>query len=347
MEMATSLAREKGIDINSDLKKQGMRSDRTVVIKKILMDMPKNIIVTTVSEFGEIKSIKIQLIGMWQKTVVKFAELDQANLDQFRALLFTLLVGTTAHDLGTLLEKAGKKTCVINRSLGTGNRICCAVVGFESDNDLEFAFCMELILGSKCGKFGYSALECDTPVAPTFKSLKKTFIRIVSNEHHLQLAKLYEKKSVSIFHSAAFDGKSWAQMVLFADSSDGLYFASGSGSFLSGTSGLNNGIPPVLQHGIDATSFNFPPKVSAILIAAKEDLVVDVVMDNSELVLLFPLSTFPSILTLDLSSSKVLTTKVGCLESKLVALKVFISSVLAKLELICAGSSSLAFFSSQ
>ncbi|KAG9304047.1 hypothetical protein G9A89_005957 [Geosiphon pyriformis] len=75
-----SLAKEIGIVINSDLKKQEMRSDRTVIIKEIPMNTPKNMIITAVSEFGEIKSIKIQLIGMWQKTVVEFAEINQADL---------------------------------------------------------------------------------------------------------------------------------------------------------------------------------------------------------------------------------------------------------------------------
>ncbi|KAG9299180.1 hypothetical protein G9A89_013828 [Geosiphon pyriformis] len=68
-----------------------------------------------------------------------------ASKDWFRALLFTLPVRTTAHDLGNLLERAGGKTCIINRSLETGNKIYCMVVGFASDNDLEFAFHMEPI----------------------------------------------------------------------------------------------------------------------------------------------------------------------------------------------------------
>ncbi|KAG9291350.1 hypothetical protein G9A89_003454 [Geosiphon pyriformis] len=80
MEVAASLVREKGIDINSNLKRQGIRSDQAMVIKKISMNTPKDMIIATVSEFGEIKLIKIQLIGMWQKAVVEFAELSQANL---------------------------------------------------------------------------------------------------------------------------------------------------------------------------------------------------------------------------------------------------------------------------
>ncbi|KAG9305199.1 hypothetical protein G9A89_010707 [Geosiphon pyriformis] len=79
IEKATSLARENDIIVNNNLKKQGIRSDWAVVIKEIPIDMPKDMIVTAVSKFGEIKSIKIQLIGIWQKAVVEFAEPGQAE----------------------------------------------------------------------------------------------------------------------------------------------------------------------------------------------------------------------------------------------------------------------------
>ncbi|KAG9289476.1 hypothetical protein G9A89_008037 [Geosiphon pyriformis] len=157
LEKAASLAKENNIIVNSDLKRQGICSDQTVVIKKIPMDMPKEIIITAVSEYGQIVSIKVQLIGLWQKAVVEFAKSSQADLlaskwsflvgknsvhvvktvrdcetwafrDQFRALLFTLPVGMTAHDFGNLLEGTSGKTCVINCSLETGNRTRCVVV---------------------------------------------------------------------------------------------------------------------------------------------------------------------------------------------------------------------------
>ncbi|KAG9289756.1 hypothetical protein G9A89_014491 [Geosiphon pyriformis] len=76
---AILLAKEKGIIVNSNLKKQEICSDWAVVIKKILINMPKEIIIIIVSEFGYIKSIKIQLIRIWQKAVAEFAELEQAK----------------------------------------------------------------------------------------------------------------------------------------------------------------------------------------------------------------------------------------------------------------------------
>ncbi|KAG9284678.1 hypothetical protein G9A89_003638 [Geosiphon pyriformis] len=64
MGKAMSLARENNIIVNSNLKRQGIHSDWAVVIKEIPMDTPKDMIVTAVTKFGEIKSIRVQLIGL-------------------------------------------------------------------------------------------------------------------------------------------------------------------------------------------------------------------------------------------------------------------------------------------
>ncbi|KAG9287751.1 hypothetical protein G9A89_004154 [Geosiphon pyriformis] len=298
--------------------------------------------------------------------------------DWFRALLFTLLMGMMAHDFRTLLKRANGKTCIINRSLKTGNRICCAVVGFESDNDLKIAFYIKPILGriklswarmdlvwcEKCGKFGYSALECDASVVFLSK-LSKTFKRVVSNERHFQLAKLYKKKSVSIFYSTVFGNKSWAQVVSFAGFSDGLHFASGSGSPLSGISGLNNGFPSVLAGNLfldvhlvslkqslklltDQVS-GIVCKLSSIELVplvlspssghSVAPIVVNVDSDSNMVLdgLVVVPATPSNVLALGFSSSKILTTKIDCLESKLVALKASIGSVLVKLDQLCIG----------
>ncbi|KAG9287630.1 hypothetical protein G9A89_023980 [Geosiphon pyriformis] len=407
----TSLASEKEININCDLKKQGVCSDQAVVIKKIPMDMPKKIIIATVFEFGNIKLIKIQLIKLWQKTVVEFAELEQTkqlalrwsfiigkdlvcvamavedqdtwmSRDCFRALLFTLLVGTTAHNLGTLLNGAGGKTCIINHSLETGNWTHCAIVGFESENKLESAFCIEPIFGDmrlswarldlvqckKCRKFGHLVLKCDASDTLVSVSSKKTVKKNVSDVNRLQLAKLYARKNVPISCPAVFGGKSWAQVVFSAISSGDFWFesGSGSGSFSSSASGLSSGSLLVLSSdlllntclsslecslkflgdqvsgiihklsGMELVSLA-PPSPSgrlAALVNVNLDLNSDMVL-NSSVVLPVSLSVVSA---LGISSSKILTTKVGCLESKLVALEASISSVLVKLDQLCAGS---------
>ncbi|KAG9303369.1 hypothetical protein G9A89_013695 [Geosiphon pyriformis] len=241
----------------------------------------------------------------------------------------------TTHDLGTLLEKTGGKTCIINRSLETGNRTHCTVVGFESDNNVESAFCTEPIFGGiilswarmnlvqceKCGKFGHFVLECNT-LDMFISKPSKTFKRVASDECHLQLAKLYKKKSVPISHLAAFGGKSWAQVVSLAGSSNGLHFVSGSRFSFSGLTGLNVGSSPVLADNLSLDAhLAFLERSLELLIdqvsgivhklsdIKLKDLVLDMVMDDSELVLSPLFLTSSSVLKLGLSSSKVLTTK--------------------------------------
>ncbi|KAG9292090.1 hypothetical protein G9A89_017990 [Geosiphon pyriformis] len=391
MNMAILLAREKRINVNSDLKRQKMRSDWAVIIKKIPMDALKDMIVATVSEFGEIKLIKIQLIRMWQKTVVEFAELNQADLlvskwsfligknsvyvakavencktwasrNWFKALLFTLPVGTTAHDLGNLLERAGRKTCIINRSIETGNKICCAVVSFISNDNLESVFHtkpifneiklswarMDLVHCEKCRHFGHSALECNTSDS-------------ASEEFHFQLTKLYEKKCVLISCPAAFGGKSWAQVVSFSKFSGNVHFEFGFSLSLYKLSGIGGIFPPVftvssglsdclvvlekfLELLVDQMSdimkklsfvelvpLTFKLSVSLLVVSVPLGSVVDsnITLDNMLIFSVFPpLVIADTVADLNLSSSKVLTTKVGGLESKLVALEVSVESVL-------------------
>ncbi|KAG9304624.1 hypothetical protein G9A89_020188 [Geosiphon pyriformis] len=234
--MATSLARKKRIDVNSDLKRQEMSQADLLAFKWSFL-------------IGKDSVHMAKAMGDHE---------TWASRDWFRALLFILLMGTTVHDFGTFLEGAGGKTCVINRSLETGNRIHCAIVSFETNNDLESVFHTEPILGDiklswarldlvwceKCGKFGHSALECDTPVVSP-SMLLRTFKRVASDRHCLQLAKLYEKKGVLISCPAAFGGKFWAQVVALIGLSNDLYLSSGfsSGLPLFGALDSNSGFP--------------------------------------------------------------------------------------------------------
>ncbi|KAG9297782.1 hypothetical protein G9A89_011297 [Geosiphon pyriformis] len=363
IEKAALLARENGIIVNTDLKKQEMCSDRAIVIKEILMDIPKEIIVTAVFTFGKIKSIKIQLIGMWQKTMVEFAKLGQADLlalkwsflirknsvhmakamgdrdtwaskDRFRVLLFTLLMRTTVHNLGTLLNGTSGKTCIINQSFETGNRVHCAVVGFESKRDLDSAFHTEPIFGD----------------APAPKP------------------SLYAKKNVSISHPAAFGGKSWAQVVSDVSSSGHPLFDSGlgSGSFPFGAFGLggaallssvNNFFLGERLASLECSLGLLVDQVSGIvkrlsfvelvllvpsslgsLIAAiafknlmlNSDMILDGTSVSGASHLSFVVDGMHNFSS---SSFKVLTSKVGGLKTKLASLEASIGSVLASVGL--------------
>ncbi|KAG9287891.1 hypothetical protein G9A89_017486 [Geosiphon pyriformis] len=386
---AISLAREKRIIINSDLKKQRIHSDWAIVIKEILMDMPKKMIVTAaVVEFTKLKQAK-QLVLKWSFLIEKnsvhmaMAVGDHdtwMSRDHFRALLFTLPVGTTAYDFGVLLERAGRKTCVINCSLETGNWTCCAIVGFKSENELECAFYTEPIFGGmklswvrldlvqckKYGNFRHLALECDAFDTLVSALSKKTYKKTASEEVCVQLARLYAKKNVLISYLTVFDSKSWAQIVSFASSSGGLLFesGSGSGSFFSGVSDMSGGFLLTLINNLSLNACLLFLKHSLELLGDQVSGILHK-LDSMDLVPLVSLSSSNSPVTLmnvelnsnsdivlkssvvvsahffvvsalGLSSSKILTTKVGCLESKLVAFEASIGSVLVKLDQLCA-----------
>ncbi|KAG9300883.1 hypothetical protein G9A89_015339 [Geosiphon pyriformis] len=390
MNMATSLARERRIIINTNLKKSGIHSNQAVVIKKILIDTPKKMIVAAVIEFGNIKSIKIQLISMWQKAVVEFTKLSQANLlasrwsflirkdfvhvvkamgdrniwasrDHFRALLFTLSMETTAHNLGTLLDRTGSKTCIINQSLNTGNRFQCAVVGFESEKNLDSAFHTEPVFGGV--QLSWAKLDlCDTPVGfMPLSSLVKSFKGFVFEERHLQLVKLYKKKEVPIFHPVAFSEKSWTQVVSVAfllshgfpaGPSSNLFPSSyhniGDISFLNkclvslecSLELLSDQVSTIVRclnsaELVPLVSFSFvsPPDASA---SSALDSGLDMVLDDTSILSVLSFSTVGvDVHILSPSSSRILTDKVGGLESKLASLEAFIGSVLACLDGLC------------
>ncbi|KAG9295350.1 hypothetical protein G9A89_013379 [Geosiphon pyriformis] len=336
MKIATSLAREKKININSNLKRQRVRLDRAVVIKKILINMLKKIIIAALAEFAVVEFAKLSqaehLAAKWSFLIGK------NSVDQFRTLLFTLSVGMTAHDLSTLLEG-----------------ICYAVVGFESEDAMESAYCTEPIFSSvklswsrldlihceKCGLLGYSALECNASFLPITKPLK-IVKKITSEDCCLQLAKLYAKKSVPISRPTVFGGKSWTQVVSLASPSGDFYFNSGTRSdffllvfqVLRETRWFFVFLVPITQ---------IVPLATPVLILASldTDMVLDVpwpFLPPSSSVLKDKMAD------LGLNSSKVFTSKVGGLESKMMALEVSIGSILGELDLLYINSGSLMHF---
>ncbi|KAG9303920.1 hypothetical protein G9A89_005830 [Geosiphon pyriformis] len=349
MNMTTLLARKKDISVNTDFKKQNIHSNWAVVIKKIPMDMPKKMIVAAVSEFGNIKSIKAeQLASRWSFLIKK----DSASKDWFRVLLFILPVRIMAHDLGILLDRAGGKTCVINHSVDTSNKIHCAIIGFKSEEDLESAYCIEPIFSSK---FGHSVLKCDATITSSFKPVKpfkKNALEVIC----LHLAKLYAKKNVTIFCLAAFGGRSWAQMALAASTSHDHSAKAGSGPFLivdidsDGKrlflTSLNSSLDrclSMLKHSLELLTNQVSNiikqlnDIALVLLVPYPILVLFAVVDSSvdlDMVLDIPdahsaLSSLAAddASVLSSSSTRVLTSKVGSLESKLVAFEASIGSV--------------------
>ncbi|KAG9289281.1 hypothetical protein G9A89_007526 [Geosiphon pyriformis] len=282
-----------------------------------------------------------------------------ASKDQFRTLLFILPIGTTAHDLGTLLEETSEKTYIINHLLNSGNRIYCAVVGFESENAMESAYYIEPIFGGvklswtrldlvcyeRCEFLGYSALEYGAPLASAPKP-SKVVRKVTSEEYHLWLAKLYAKKTVPISYPVVF-------VVSLVFPSSGFYFNFGFGSDSppSGSLGIKKSMPVIsdIVHKLNNVELvSLVSVIQVVLLAAFVSMLaslnIDMVLDVPWLSL--PLSSLvleDKVVDLGLSSSKVFTFKVGGLESKMMALKVFIGSILKKLDLLYINLSSLMY----
>ncbi|KAG9307490.1 hypothetical protein G9A89_017320 [Geosiphon pyriformis] len=178
---ATKLATEAKILVNTNLKKSSRHLDRTVVIKKIPVEMSVEAVHAALSEFGVIKSVKIQLVNLWQKAIVE---------DLYKALFYTLPVRTNAYDIWDFISSVGGKTCVIDHYLIIYGQARCAVVCFESVNSLD------AIMGT-------------TPV------LKEAHLCwfCISSAVCTKLAAIYAKHSVPVARPVSFGGVSWAKIV--------------------------------------------------------------------------------------------------------------------------------------
>ncbi|KAG9305286.1 hypothetical protein G9A89_007781 [Geosiphon pyriformis] len=140
--LAKQLAVSENLVVNTDLKKISIRLDQEIVIKKILVDLPKSAIELVLVKYEKIFSIKMQLIGLWQKALAEFensqvadlvaskwsillgknlARVAKANADKqtwdlknsYHTLLYTLLIGTTAHDFSNLVQSYDKRRLVL------------------------------------------------------------------------------------------------------------------------------------------------------------------------------------------------------------------------------------------
>ncbi|KAG9302330.1 hypothetical protein G9A89_008822 [Geosiphon pyriformis] len=162
IEKATSV----NIMVNTNLKRSAGRSDRAVVLKEIPVGTSAEAVCAALSEFGIIKLIKMQLVGLWQKAVIEFEQSDHADLvmakwsiligkdavrvarsdldkkswdvkDQHRALFYTLPMETTTHNIWDFIGSVGGKTCVIDHHLVMYARARCAVICFDSAESLN------------------------------------------------------------------------------------------------------------------------------------------------------------------------------------------------------------------
>ncbi|KAG9289447.1 hypothetical protein G9A89_008008 [Geosiphon pyriformis] len=144
--------------------------------------------------------------------------------DQHRALLYTLLIGTNAHNIWDFIGSVSGKTCIINQHSVMYVWARCAVVCFDSAVSIDAA--METmpvlkdaklhwsyLISTKCAKYGnlgHTSLNCSVS--------GKTFLggptcKILSEDNKSRLAFIYAKHSASISHPVSFGSILWANVV--------------------------------------------------------------------------------------------------------------------------------------
>ncbi|KAG9307325.1 hypothetical protein G9A89_017153 [Geosiphon pyriformis] len=141
--------------------------------------------------------------------------------DYYWALLYTLLVGTTAHNLSGLLESHGGKSCFIghNLSLYVYNR--CVIVCFTNktsklvaigsvpifkDVKLHWAE-LSLACCVLCKQFGHVSDICLVG-----GNLDNHNRHMITSLDQVCLAKIYKKKQTPVVCPVLFRGKTWAQI---------------------------------------------------------------------------------------------------------------------------------------
>ncbi|KAG9299851.1 hypothetical protein G9A89_003395 [Geosiphon pyriformis] len=348
----------KKIIINSDL-------------KKIPVNLPKSALEVVFFKFGKINFIRMQLIGLWQKATIGFNSAEvvclvaskwsvlvkkdsvyvvlAVNDKESWALLYTLPVGITAHDLSDLLElyvymftvicfenKVAKLTAVGLVLVFKGVGLCWAGFG--------------LICCTQCKQLSYIAVNCSM-----YKKSGRRGKQVVTSQNQMQLANIYKKKQASITCPSSFGGKTWAQVaggsffcVVFlvssnvsVSSSEKLLLLVSSPSDVFGLNDYLAALKCFLELLADQVldilkrlnGAFFVPEIAV----SNSNMLLDHMLASSAP---FPLNV--DVLDAGIGSSvfKVLTTKMSGLESKLLALEAFVDTVLARLDLLCSGADS-------
>ncbi|KAG9300265.1 hypothetical protein G9A89_011338 [Geosiphon pyriformis] len=202
-----------GVVVNTDLKHLvNNHTNQNIVIKEIPVDTSIETVCAVVSEFGVVVLIKIQSVRLWQKAIITLGDFDQADLlaskDEFKALFYTFLVGTNAHDLWDFIGLVSEKTCVIKCNSVNYTQTHCTTVCFEFESNLNQALAntpvikgsapvscplafgektWALVVGSILSgtSFGYNSqlgsIENSKPFFPVVNDLEKHLVSIESS----------------------------------------------------------------------------------------------------------------------------------------------------------------------
>ncbi|KAG9298290.1 hypothetical protein G9A89_002778 [Geosiphon pyriformis] len=299
---------------------------------------------------------------------------DKDSVYYYRTLLYTLPVGTTVYDLLDLVNSYNRKTCFIGRNSGSYAHNRCAMICFDNEASklaaIGFvlvyrgvALCwtgLSLACCAKCKQFGHISNVCS--VGGNSGVCHK---RVMSSQDQVCLANIYKKKQTlvacpvffvaggSLFHmfllvlSGASSLLSTKPLVITFNPLDNSGLAKCLASLEHSLELLLDQVSNILKKLslVNLVSISLLPCAPSSLVASLLDSVLDLNMAVDNIVVpsssSFPLvnKTAPD---LSLSSSKMLTTKIGGLKSKMLALEVLVNLVLERLDFLCSGLGLLA-----
>ncbi|KAG9291581.1 hypothetical protein G9A89_022000 [Geosiphon pyriformis] len=151
---------------------------------------------------SDIETITINQWGRINNTQIEDMKnrVEQTILEkEHRALLYTLPIGTNAHDIWDFIGSVGEKTCVINQHSVTYVWARCVVVCFDSATSINAVMGITSVLkdANLCGNV--------SPGGPTRK--------LLSDDNKSRLASIYTRHSASISCPVSFGGVLWANIV--------------------------------------------------------------------------------------------------------------------------------------
>ncbi|KAG9291585.1 hypothetical protein G9A89_022004 [Geosiphon pyriformis] len=353
---AKLMAINEKVVVNTDLKKK-------IIIKEISVNLLKSAIETVFSKFGKQKAVvefeSTEIAYSVHVTLVVNDKELWISRNHYRALLYTFPVGMTAHDLSDLVETYGGKTCVIGHDFTSYACVWCAVICFESKVaklaaiglvpvfkivNLHWAgLCLACCI--KCEQFGHVTAIC--PVGGNFGVHGKW---VIFDQDRVRLAGIYKKKQALISFAGGVTSRVFSSGSFGTDLYPGLVPSLLMSNPLV-VSQLGNCLA-ALKHSLEILAdqvFGILKKLSfvklvplvplfgsvSLVVSVSVVLVVnlDMTLDDEPTVSAPPFSgADESTAVLSSSGSRVFTSKMGGLESKMSALEASVSSVLARLD---------------
>ncbi|KAG9288596.1 hypothetical protein G9A89_006697 [Geosiphon pyriformis] len=305
-----------------------------IIIKKIPVDLSKLVIESALVKYEKIFSIKIQLIGLWQKAL-NSAHVTKANTDKqtwdlrnsYCTLLYTLPMGMTAYNFLDLTA-------------------ICSILVFKGVNLIWAGLFSPKY--TVYGNFGHISSRCNSGEKNIEQSFKKRFLCSDSDKKHLVL--IYAKKQAPVSCPVFFGGVTWTFVVsdfsknlssiLFVETNSGIGSVDGSTSVVIILASYISVLKHLLENVFDqmADILHKLNRLLAVLLANftvlpifKHNPVLDMAVDTPLFV--------PSVLSvvtaisqnISPSGFQVLTVKVSGLEANLVVLENLIKATMNKL----------------